>query len=260
MSDKQSNSVGTIGMRMRPLRAIFNIALKEGLIKPEEYPFGKGKYQIPAKRNKKKALKIEDIEKIFSYETSEFSPEDFAKDMWIMSYLCNGANIKDIANLRYKNMDSETITFVRAKTEKNKIEQEDIVVPLIDKIKELIKKWGNKPTTPEDYIFPMLEPDLTPKQEFYKIQRYVKKVNKHMKDIGSDLGIDKKVTTYVARHSFSTVLKRAGASTELIKESLGHSSIKTTEEYLDSFELDVKKEFATKLIDFKKENKEELSD
>ncbi|MBL0051720.1 MAG: tyrosine-type recombinase/integrase [Bacteroidetes bacterium] len=50
--------------------------------------------------------------------------------------------------------------------------------------------------------------------------------------------------TYAARHTFSTILKRKGVSTEFIKESLGHSSIVTTENYLDSFTDDVKLEYA----------------
>jgi len=68
-----------------------------------------------------------------------------------------------------------------------------------------------------------------------------------------DLGITKKVTNIVSRHTFSTVLKRSGVSTEFIQESLGHTDKRTTENYLDSFEKEVKKEFSKKLIDFKKE-------
>ena len=41
---------------------------------------------------------------------------------------------------------------------------------------------------------------------------------------------------HVARHSFATVLKRSGVSTSIISESLGHSSEKITQIYLDSFE------------------------
>lgn len=55
----------------------------------------------------------------------------------------------------------------------------------------------------------------------------------------------------MARHTFSTILKRSGASTEFIGEALGHSSKKTTESYLDSFEQDAQKEFAKKLLEFK---------
>jgi len=72
-----------------------------------------------------------------------------------------------------------------------------------------------------------------------------------MRKIRKILGIEKTVTTYVARHTFSTIMKRSGASTEFIQEALGHTNIKTTENYLDSFEKEIKKEFANKLIAFK---------
>lgn len=71
---------------------------------------------------------------------------------------------------------------------------------------------------------------------------------------GIKLGITKKITTYMARHTFSTVLKRSGASTEFIQEALGHTDLKTTENYLDSFEKDVKKEYANRLIAFEGQN------
>ena len=41
---------------------------------------------------------------------------------------------------------------------------------------------------------------------------------------------------HCARHSYATVLKRAGVSTAIISESLGHSSEKVTQIYLDCFE------------------------
>ena len=53
---------------------------------------------------------------------------------------------------------------------------------------------------------------------------------------GEHLHLPITLTTYVARHSFATVLKRSGVSTSIISESLGHSSEKTTQIYLDSFE------------------------
>ena len=44
------------------------------------------------------------------------------------------------------------------------------------------------------------------------------------------------LTTYVARHSFATILKKSGVNIGLISEALGHSDIGTTQIYLDSFE------------------------
>ncbi len=72
-----------------------------------------------------------------------------------------------------------------------------------------------------------------------------------MAQIADELKIEKKITTIVTRHSFSTQLKRSGVSTEYIQEALGHSNIKTTENYLDSFPMELKKEFASRLTSFK---------
>ena len=57
-----------------------------------------------------------------------------------------------------------------------------------------------------------------------------------MNKIGEELKLPIDLTTYMARHSFATVLKRAGVSTSIISESLGHSSEKVTQIYLDSFD------------------------
>ena len=61
-------------------------------------------------------------------------------------------------------------------------------------------------------------------------------MNKALKKIGAHLDISIPLTTYVARHSFATVLKRSGVNIALISESLGHTSLSTIQYYLDSFE------------------------
>ncbi len=73
-----------------------------------------------------------------------------------------------------------------------------------------------------------------------------------MKSIAKNLGIEKQCTTYFARHSFATVLKRSGLSKEFIGDSLGHSSDSTTERYLGSFEDGKRKEAANALVAFEK--------
>ena len=89
--------------------------------------------------------------------------------------------------------------------------------------------------------------------QYEQVGLFVRSVNDWMAKIRKKLSIEKKITTYVARHTFSTVLKRSGASTEYIQEALGHTDIKTTESYLDSFGKEIKKEFSNKLTSFKDE-------
>jgi site-specific recombinase XerD len=83
------------------------------------------------------------------------------------------------------------------------------------------------------------------------IDQTTKNINKYIRRVAKEAGVIKDVTTYTARHSFATVLKRAGVSTEFISESIGHSDLRTTENYLDSFEDDSKIENAKKLLAFK---------
>ena len=70
-----------------------------------------------------------------------------------------------------------------------------------------------------------------------------------MKLIGEALFIGN-ITTYTARHSFATVLKRGGANIAYISESLGHSDLKTTEAYLASFDREEREKNANLLTQF----------
>ena len=62
------------------------------------------------------------------------------------------------------------------------------------------------------------------------------KINKNLKLIATQLNVDANMTTYVAGHSFASVLKKSGVSIALISEALGHSDLSTTQVYLDSFD------------------------
>ena len=62
------------------------------------------------------------------------------------------------------------------------------------------------------------------------------KVNKNLKQLAAQLGVESNVTTYTARHSFASVLKKSGVNIALISEALGHADLATTQIYLDSFD------------------------
>ncbi len=50
----KNRSSSTVGIYLRSLRTILNIAIQEGNLDAESYPFGKRKYQIPAVKTKRK--------------------------------------------------------------------------------------------------------------------------------------------------------------------------------------------------------------
>ncbi len=249
MCEKEA-SMTTTGIYLRNLRTIMNAAIEDGNFDRNFYPFGKRKYQIPAGKNIKKALDIADIKRIFEYEAKN-QAEEKARDLWIFSYLCNGANVKDIVKLQYNNVTSKHITFIRSKTERStKSNQKPIVIINLPEIKLLIDKWGVKPVAPETYVFGIIAESDTPQVQLAKIKQITKTINKYMKKIGESLELELKLTTYSARHSFATVLKRSGAPIEFISESLGHKDLRTTENYLDSFVDEAKETFQKKLLNF----------
>jgi integrase/recombinase XerD len=248
---EHGKSLTTLGIYLRNVRTLFNEAIEQGVIMKDAYPFGRRKYEIPSGQNIKKALTLSEIQKIYYHPVMENSAEDRWKSMWIFSYLCNGANTKDICLLKRKNVTDGRITFLRAKTRRTKRQQaKPIMVILTAEIETIIKKWGNTNEEPESYLFPILSHEMDATKIAAAIDQTTWMINKYIKRIAEAEKITKKVTTYTARHSFATVLKRSGVSTEFISESIGHSDLITTENYLDSFEDDMKKEFAKKLLDF----------
>lgn len=248
------NSKTTISMYLRTLRTLFNDAIHAGDIVPELYPFRKNerdvkKYQIPEARNIKKALKMSEIAKIFNYKAKAGSYREMAKDYWIFIYLSNGINVKDLCRLRFENISGKVLTYTRAKTSRQKTAKQ-IQVILRPESLAIIKKWGNKKKDNKTFVFPVLTGKETPEKERQLVQQLTRVINDNMRKIAEELEINQSTTSYAARHSFATILKRSGANNTLISELLGHSNLKTTQSYLDSFEKDYLEEQTNALTDF----------
>lgn len=233
---KEKKSYTTIGIYTRNLRTIFNEAIERGDANQNFYPFGHNKYQPPQSANNKRALEAKDLQKILKHKPEENTWEEYAKDIWMFSLLCQGVNMKDIANIRYKNIQADQLVFIREKTKRTKrAEQMPIVVYLGKEALDIIKKWGHENISPNQLVFPIYSDENTPLRNLRLVEQQTKMINKYMRKIATDLKIKQDFTFYAARHSFATVLKRQGRSTEEIQEFLGHASKKTTELYLGSF-------------------------
>jgi integrase len=251
---ENGNSPTTVGIYLRNLRSIFNIVVENGEIDKILYPFKKGKYEIPTGRNIKKALTLDEIGLIYNYRAKRGSSEEMARDYWIFMYLCNGLNVKDLCLLEYQNIDSEWkfIEYGRAKTKHTKKDGEKIRVAIKPDTLAIIKRWGQKAITRDTFIFPHLQKGLTAARERQLINLLIRVINNNMKKIAKNLDINKNVTTYFARHSFATILKRSGASTEFISDALGHSNLSTTKNYLAGFEDETLQNVTDALTAFKR--------
>ena len=227
---KQGLSINTIGTRIRHLRAVFNMAAEQCVIDKECYPFHAYKVSKVSQTPPKRAMTKDDIQKVLCYK-GKSDMERLAIALFTFSYFTAGINFIDMAMLKRDNIIDGKLCYTRAKTKKQ------IVIPLQVESLKIVSDYAAPSVEQNTYLFPILSSfHKTDVQIANRLHKILAKVNRALKQIGTELHLPIKLTTYVARHSFATVLKRAGVSTSIISESLGHSSEKITQIYLDSFE------------------------
>lgn len=246
---QKAKSKTTIGIYLRALRAVFNVAIKENEVSEDIYPFGKGKYKIPKGKAVKKALSKPQLKVLLNAE-AQTPEQEKAKDFWLFSFICNGMNIKDIALLKYKNIQDNRIKFERAKTEHTVDEQTIVQVHLTELAKSIIEKYGNKNTSPEQFVFPILDKRMNKESMQRKIKLFTRYVNQHIKKIAKANDLPDEISTYWARHSFATLSIQGGANMEFVKEAFGHQNITTTQNYFAGFEDETKKQIVESLLNF----------
>lgn len=247
---KQGKSYTTIGIYLRHLRAVFNKAIEEKDIERSIYPFGKRRYQIPAGKGEKKAFSKDELSLL--YHAEALTPEQQkAKDFFFFSYSCNGMNVKDIAQLRYSDIEDDKLSFYRAKTINTaKGNLRKVEVCLTDKPKAIIQQYGQKNTHSGQLVFDIINDRMTEEQKRSSIQAFTRFINQHLKKLAIHAGLNGDVSTYWARHSFATNAIRSGASMEFVSEALSHSNLKTTQTYFAGFSDDDKRKMAEVLTDF----------
>lgn len=248
---KEGKSSTTIGIYLRPLRHIFNLAIDHSSNFQKDYPFKKNarekhKYVIPASQNIKKALVKDDVKKIYQYKAQTESPEAYYKDIWLFSYFANGINMKDICRLKYSNIKGSYIEFTRAKTMRTNKKSKPILIVLTEDLNRIIEQYGTKPKVKDNYIFNFLQKGMSEEEEMFNVKRMTRQTNMYIKRIAKKLRIESKISTYTARHSYATILKNEGVLVSDIGESLGHSSTLQTENYLAGIESGKRKENASK--------------
>jgi integrase/recombinase XerD len=245
-----SRSRTTVSMYLRALRTVFNTAIADKEIDAEIYPFGKRKYQVPAVKSVKKAFKKTELSILHKAESK--TPEQTkARDFWFFSYSCNGINIKDIALLRYENLQEDKLILYRAKTLNTaKADLKPIVIYLTEFAKNVIDLYGNLNKSPKQLIFNIVDDNSSEEANFKAIKNFTRFINQNLKKLAKDNGLTTEISTYWARHSFATNAIRNGFGMEFVNEALAHGSLKTTQGYFAGFEEESKKELMETLMEF----------
>lgn len=227
----KGNKETTISLLFRTLRSVYNKAIQVKCARKSDYPFDNYKINKFSTKTEKRAIAKTEILKIQECHTKNSKGQymELSRDLFMFSYLCGGINFTDMANLTADNIINGRIKYIRQKTHK------PISLGLCEEALSIIAKYSDQTN---GYLFPILDKaiHITAQQKQNRIHKILVKVNANLKLIAEDLGIDANMTTYVARHSFASVLKKSGTNIAIISEALGHSDLSTTQIYLDSFD------------------------
>lgn len=229
----------------KALRSILNKAIQEKEATEKTYPFGKGGFQIAKleEETEKRYLTIEYLNKIKDSH-SENPQREYARKLFLLSYYCYGISFIDMAYLTNNNVvkydNGQYIVYKRPKIQHQR-NVKPIKIKITAEIQSLLDSLKEKSPTVDDFIVPIVSIKGYTDEKLYNHIRFrYKKYNTYLSDLAKELEItDIKLTTYVSRHTMAMMLQRNDIAREQISQMLGHSDMKTTNTYLDSFDTSV---------------------
>ena len=235
----------TMSFYFRSLRSTINKAIVDDYLIKDKNPFNR--YSISHLKNEtiKRAISQSDIKKLEALKIED-PKEKLAQDYFMFSYYCSGINFMDFAKIKVSQVSTlEGNTFLvyfRSKSKKL------MNIQLVPQALAIFERYGMDKEK-DDYLFTVLDKEthIEPKTIYNRIYKVSKEINKNLKVLAEKANITTPLSTYVARHSFATTLKRLGQSTSVISNMMGHKTEAITQVYLDSFENEVLYEASLKL-------------
>ena len=221
---RQTVSVSTVAVDFRNLRTVFNQAIEKNPSLSAVYPFGRGKFQIPVGASKNVGLSKEDLLKIKDFNSDNYYLQ-MARDYFMFSYYANGMNLKDIIKLKKGQKE-----YIRSKTEHTSKFEKRLDINYNQTQEEIISRHKGS----GKYLFNVLDDEDTPEMIFKKTDLKASSVAAQLKNLAKALGLPPEFSFQWARHSYATNMEKAGINLKAVSESLGHTSVRTTESYLKS--------------------------
>ncbi len=235
----RGNSANGLASYMKTIRAIYNKAIKDGIITKDAYPFVN--YQIRLVQTEKRAIDKESVKAILNLNLDTKENLFHYRNYFMASYMLYGISFIDLAFLKNNNIIDNRLHFQRKKTSK------PYNIKITSQLQEIISYYL-KDKSPNDFIFPIISREtfeLQYKDVIWARKRY----NKGLKEIAKLCGIEQRLTSYVSRHSFATHAMFQNVPLQAISEMLGHNKLTTTQIYLKSLPSDTLDDYNKKLVE-----------
>ncbi len=215
-------SKNTISFYNRILRALYRRAV-EYQITEDRTPFRHVYTGID--KTVKRSLPIEIIKKIRKLDLRKTPAQDFARDIFIMSFMLRGMSFIDMAFLKKSDLKNGYVTYRRKKT------GQLLSIEWTPEMQQILDKY---PENGSQYLLPIIKKSGT--SEIYVYRNVGFNVNRNLKAIAKKIGFTIPLTLYVARHSWASAAKAKGIPLSVISEGLGHDNEATTLIYLSTLD------------------------
>lgn len=212
----------TISFYTRILRAVYNRAVEEDIVENKN-PFRH--VYTGVDKTIKRALPLPVIKKIKALDLSLTPALDYARDMFMMSFMLRGMSFIDMAFLRKTDLQNGYITYRRRKT------GQKLVIEWTNEMQLILDKY---PENASDYLLPVIRNPGTNERCTYHNMGY--NINHNLKAVAKVVGVTIPLTLYVARHSWASIAKSKGIPLSVISEGMGHDNEATTQIYLASLD------------------------
>lgn len=212
----------TVSFYTRILRAVYNRAIEDGIIENRN-PFRHVYTGID--KTVKRALPLQTIKKIKALDLSLHPTLDYARDMFMLSFMLRGMSFVDMAYLRKTDLSNGYITYRRRKT------GQQLTVKWTKDMQLVLDKY---PENASGYLLPIVRNPGTNERYTYRNASY--NINRGLKAVAKMAGVTIPLTLYVARHSWASAAKSKGIPLGIISEGMGHDSETTTQIYLASLD------------------------
>lgn len=219
-------SLATVNMDLRNIRAAWNLAIREKAVKRDRYPFSDGGFSIRKAKPKDSYIMRRDVARLEAMDLEPRSVEAWARDMWVLTFYSSGSNLADVLRWTWDQVDGDFLTYQRHKTRNTS--GKTVTLYLLPEIQAIVDRWG---TRGGKYIFPDLKGTRTESERDIKVKNANKQINKYMARICERLDLPA-MTLYWARRSYAVAMQDSGADIRATRDSMGHTSVTTTEGYI----------------------------
>lgn len=221
-------SWNTVSTYLRTMRAVYNRAIDRR--KANYVPHLFRSVYTGTRADRRRALVDEDLQKVFSASTVGAVSADLKRvhELFMLMFMLRGLPFVDLAYLRKSDLHGNLLTYRRRKTGR------PLSVTLTAEALVLLERYMNRDTS-SPYLFPILRSVDNSKSAYREYQLALRSFNHHLALLGKVLGVQERLSSYTARHTWATTAYYCEIHPGIISEAMGHSSIVVTETYLKPF-------------------------